>query len=45
MAIRRMAMKPSDARPTNPVAGNAVARDLDCTFGQVCANLMGLSTP
>ena len=38
-------MKPRDARPTKPVAGNAAARDLDCTIGQVCVNLTGLSTP
>jgi hypothetical protein len=45
MAIRRMATRPSDARPIKPVAGNAVARDLDCTMRQVCVNLTGLSTP
>ena len=38
-------MKPRDARPTKPVAGNAAARDLVCTIGQVCVNLTGLSTP
>jgi hypothetical protein len=44
MAIRRMARRPSDAKPTKPVAGNAATRDLDCTIGQVCVKLTGLST-
>ena len=39
-AVRRVA-----GAVTKPVAGNAVARDLDCTIGQVCVNLTGLSTP
>ena len=38
-------MRPSDARPTRPAAGNAVAADLDCTIGQVCVKLTSLSTP
>jgi hypothetical protein len=28
-------MKPSDARPTNPVAGNPVATDFLCTIREV----------
>jgi hypothetical protein len=45
MAMRRRAIRPSDARPTAPVAGNAVAADLIRTIAEVCVNLTGLSTP
>jgi hypothetical protein len=45
MAMRRRAMRPSDARPTVPVAGSAVAADLICTIGEVCGKRHGLSTP
>jgi hypothetical protein len=37
-------MRPSDARPTSPVAGNAVALDLTCTIAEVCGNLLRLSS-
>jgi hypothetical protein len=45
MAMRRRAMRPSDARPTIPVAGNAVAADFIRTIREVCGKLIGLSTP
>jgi hypothetical protein len=45
MAMRRRAMRPSDARATVPVAGNAVAADFIRTIAEVCGNLTELSTP
>ena len=37
-------MRPSDARPTVPVAGNAVAADFIRTIAEVCGNLVRLSS-